>query len=61
MIVDIQGCEYFLFDPEIASKELKSDDEFLFCTGNLAYSAIHNFTEYHKCNWYCELLKLPEL
>ncbi|KAJ7356125.1 hypothetical protein OS493_026505 [Desmophyllum pertusum] len=27
MIVDIQGCEYFLFDPEIASKELKSDDE----------------------------------
>lgn len=28
MVVDIQGCDYLLFDPEVASKELKSDEEF---------------------------------
>ena len=61
MVVDIQGCDYLLFDPEVASKELKSNEEFFFCTGNLSISAINNFIESHKCNWYCELLKLPEL
>ena len=30
MVVDIQGCDYFLLDPEIASRELKSNEEFLF-------------------------------
>ena len=60
MAADIQGCDYFLFDPEVASKELKSN-EFFFCTGNLSISAINNFIESHKCNWYCEQLKLPEL
>lgn len=60
MIVDIQGCDYLLFDPEIASKELKSSDEFLFCTGNLSTTAIQKFIDSHKCNWYCELLKLPK-
>ncbi len=29
-VVDIQGCGYSLFDPEIASKELKGDDECCF-------------------------------
>lgn len=28
MVVDIQGCDYLLFDPEVASKELKSNEEF---------------------------------
>ena len=61
MVVDIQGCDHLLFDPEVASKELKSNEEFFFCTGNLSISAINNFIESHKCNWYCELLQLPEL
>ena len=34
MVVDIQGCDHFLFDPEVASKELKSSEEFFFCSGN---------------------------
>ena len=61
MVVDIQGCDYFLFDPEIASREIKSNEEFLFCTGNLSSAAINNFTQSHKCSWYCELLNLPAL
>ena len=61
MVVDIQGCDYFLFDPEIASRELKANEEFLFCTGNLSSTAINNFTQSHKCSWYCELLNLPAL
>ena len=61
MVVDIQGCDYFLFDPEIASRELKSNEEFLFCTGNLSSTAINSFTQSHKCIWYCELLNLPAL
>ena len=61
MVVDTQGCDYFLFDPEIASRKLKSNEEFLFCTGNLLSTAINNFTESHKCIWYCELLNLPAL
>ena len=61
MVVDIQGCDHFLFDPEIASKELRSNEEFFFCTGNLSISAINNFIESHKCSWYCELLQLSEL
>lgn len=61
MVVDIQGCDYFLFDPEIASRELKSNEEFLFCTGNWSSTVINNFTQSHKCTWYCELLNLPAL
>ena len=61
MVVDIQGCDYLLFDPEIASRELKSNEELLFCTGNLSSTAINDFTQSHKCIWYCELLNLPAL
>ena len=63
MVADVQGCDHFLFDPEVASKELKSSEEFFFCTQpvNLSISAINNFIESHKCNWYCELLQLSEL
>ena len=42
MLVDIQGCEYSLIDPEIASKELTLTD-LLFCGGNLSANAISTF------------------
>ena len=42
MVVDVHGCDHFLFHPEVASKELKSSEEFFFCTGNLSISAINN-------------------
>ena len=41
MIVDIQGVEYALCDPEIASSTLMVKDEMiLFCLGNLSTAAI---------------------
>ena len=61
MVVDIQGCNYQLMDPEIATTTLKEDDEYLFCAGNLASFAIENFTRNHKCNGFCKGLNLPEL
>ncbi|CAB4012574.1 transient receptor potential cation channel subfamily M member 6-like [Paramuricea clavata] len=36
IIVDMQGSGYSLFDPEIASKNLRDGDELLFSTGNLS-------------------------
>ena len=59
MVVDIQGCNYTMFDPEIASKEIQKDEEYLFCTGNLSEAAIDTFITAHKCKIYCDLLNLP--
>ena len=61
MVVDIQGVGNLLFDPEIASREISTNEEYLFCTGNLSNNAITNFTEKHKCNFYCQLLDLPAI
>ena len=59
IVLDIQGAEYNLYDPEIASSQLLNDDgSFQFCTGNLADIAIKNFFSNHQCNFYCNLLKL---
>ena len=52
MLLDIQGCEYSLIDPEIASKELTPMD-LLFCAGNLSANAISTFVTNHKCSSYC--------
>ena len=61
MLLDMQGCGYSLFDPEIASKELRGDDEeLLFSTGNLTFKAISNFMDNHTCNLYCTLLGLKQ-
>ena len=57
MLLDIQGCEYSLIDPEIASKELNPVD-LLFCAGNLSANAICMFVTNQKCSSYCELLGL---
>jgi hypothetical protein len=61
MIVDIQGCGYYLYDPEIASKEIMSDqgEQLMFAVGNLTQTAIDTFVTAHSCNKYCELLGLP--
>ena len=62
MVPDIQGCGCSLFDLEIASKVIMSDDEvYLFCTGNLSINAINNFIGKHKCNLYCQLFDLSDL
>ena len=62
MVPDIQGCGCSLFDLEIASKVIMSDDEvYLFCTGNLSINAINNFIGKHKCNLYCQRFDLSDL
>ncbi len=53
MVVDIQGIEYQLCDPEVATTTLRKNGEFLFCAGNLSEYAITNFKEQHECNEYC--------
>lgn len=58
MVVDMQGCGFWMFDPEIASQNIKEGDELLFTTGNLSFKAIGNFLESHKCTEYCNLLGL---
>lgn len=61
MIVDIQGVNYALCDPEIASSTLMARDEtILFCSGNLSTAAIEEFLSKHTCNKYCLLLKLDQ-
>ena len=61
MIVDIQGVNYSLCDPEIASTTLMArDDTILFCSGNLSTTAIEAFLSKHTCNKYCLLLKLDQ-
>ena len=61
LIVDMQGSDYCLFDPEIALKNLQDGDEMLFSTGNLSTMAINNFLENHHCNEFCNLLGLNKL
>ena len=61
MIVDVQGCGYDLYDPEIASREIMSDqsEQLMFAVGNLTTRAIDTFVVAHSCNKYCKLLALP--
>ena len=58
MLLDIQGCGYRLFNPEIASTTLMDGNEILFTTGNLSKEAINAFIKEHGCNVYCNQLKL---
>ena len=59
MLLDVQGVDYELFDPEIASAELlDSQNEVLFTTGNLSANAIENFKVNHTCHFYCRCLAL---
>ena len=61
MVVDMQGSGHSLYDPEIASKDLRDGEEMLFSTGNLSTMAINNFVDNHVCNEYCTLLGLNKL
>lgn len=61
MLLDIQGCNYTLFDPEVATTESVSDGEYLFCAGNLSSAAIETFINSHICNEFCKLLGLPNM
>lgn len=59
MVTDIQGFGFELTDPEIATIEVKNDnDQWNFCPGNCSLIAITNFFEKHTCNKFCQLLKL---
>ena len=54
VVLEIQGVGYSPCDPEISSKENKTDsEEHCFCFGNLSERIILNFTEKHVCNLFC--------
>eukprot|EP00112_Aurelia_sp_Birch-Aquarium-sp1_P003199 Seg13562.1 transcript_id=Seg13562.1/GoldUCD/mRNA.D3Y31 product="alpha-protein kinase 2" protein_id=Seg13562.1/GoldUCD/D3Y31 len=62
MLVDLQESSHELYDPEIASTNLKDDDhKFMYCNGNLSILAINTFANAHKCNVFCRLLGLEPL
>ena len=59
LVVDLQGSGHMLYDPEIATTQMfDSDEEFLFCGGNLNVVAIATFVKAHVCNKFCQLLGL---
>ncbi|XP_022798488.1 alpha-protein kinase vwkA-like [Stylophora pistillata] len=59
IVLDIQGAGYTLYDPEIASLDLLTEDgTYQFCPGNLSEIAIKKFFEKHQCKKYCKLLGL---
>ncbi len=61
ILLDIQGCDHKMIDPEIASAELTHQNEYLFTTGNLSTFAMEKFCQSHRCNRYCTLIKLAAL
>jgi hypothetical protein len=58
MVTDIQGVDYQLCGPEIASSGPTDpkDDSLFFCIGNLSTEATGNFFANHSCNKFCDLL-----
>ncbi len=62
MLLDIQGSDYNLYDPEIATLE-QCDEEgnYYFCTSNLSKHAIRKFASLHVCNQYCKTLGLTAI
>ena len=57
MLLDLQGADHQLYDPEIATTELHSQNaEAYFCCGNLSFISIDEFNEKHKCNKFCEMI-----
>ena len=63
MVLDIQGVDHSLFDPEVASSTLidEIDRTIFFCCGNLSTDAIDRFKVEHVCNKFCLMLKLKEM
>ena len=64
LLNDLQGPDYKLYDPEIATIETlieaPSAEEF-FCTGNLRETAINTFFAAHKSNVFCLELKMAKI
>lgn len=60
MVLDIQGSDFTLYDPEISTVELIDEDtsELYFCCGNCSSVGIEAFLKSHKCNEYCKLMGL---
>ena len=58
MVVDVQGVETNLFDPEIASTMLTDKNEVMFTAGNLSQEAIDQFIASDTCNFFCQCLDL---
>ena len=56
MLLDLQGTGYNLYDPEIATAELKDGNEIYFCAGNTTYMGIQKFLSEHICNRFCNML-----
>lgn len=63
LLTDVQGINWTLIDPEIAStmENYPTQNERLFVAGNLTTAAIKMFFSHHKCNIYCELMELKEV
>eukprot|EP00795_Rhopilema_esculentum_P004082 gene4082-20262_t len=60
MVLDLQGVDYVLCDPEIATATLHEDGELIFCAGNLVFKAISTFFAEHSSNNYCRMLNLTQ-
>ncbi|XP_078482962.1 LOW QUALITY PROTEIN: myosin heavy chain kinase D-like [Ciona intestinalis] len=62
MLQDIQGVNYTLLDPEIATTDLVDEQsDLLFCAGNLSKMAILTFIDSHTCNKFCKMMNLAIL
>lgn len=60
MVLDIQGSNEVMFDPEIATTwdTFDKNGELFFCMGNLSKDAIQTFFQHHQCNDICRFLKI---
>ncbi|XP_078350666.1 myosin heavy chain kinase B-like [Oculina patagonica] len=60
MLLDIQGSDFTLYDPEIATEEIMDKDhhEIYFCCGNCSTVGINAFLSDHICNEYCDMMDL---
>ena len=61
MLLDLQGSDYVLYDPEIATKQLQdgeTETETYFCAGNTSYVGISKFLQEHICNDFCDMMNL---
>lgn len=63
LLLDIQGADYALYDPEFATSEnaIDASGGLRFCMGNLSTEATVMFTRLHNCNMYCKMVGLTPL
>ena len=61
MVVDLQGVNYNLCDPEIATTNLVDNGELNFCAGNLSSTAIETFFSCHDCNQFCKMMAIDNV